>query len=256
MNKHVHFSFLPMSLKVLYTMQLLVFGAAYLFAMIHVYESNAAKDGDPMMSGKDLMITYGGNPDGTKLESALRGAMKDMLPAEKRKAIFDWLYSGASQEEYQTKISPIIEEHCIACHNPEANPHLTDLRAYQGVAKVAAKDEGMSIATLVRVSHIHLFGIAFILAFIGRIYSHAWVRPVWLKCVVVAAPFIVVLTDVGSWYLTKLWAPFAWVIIGSGAIMGLSFATMWLTSIYQMWFYKLPQELAESGGEVPVLVRG
>ncbi len=256
MNKQIHFAFLPMSLRVLYTMQLLVFGAAYLFAMIHVYESNAAKDGDPMMSGKDLMITYGGNPEGTKLESALRGAMKDMLPDEKRKAIFDWLHSGAEQEQFQAKISPIIEEHCIACHNPEANPHLTDLRTYEGVAKVAAKDEGMSIATLVRVSHIHLFGIAFIFAFIGRIYSHALVRPVWLKCVVVAAPFAVVLTDVGSWYLTKLWAPFAWVIIGSGAIMGLSFATMWLTSMYQMWFYKLPPELADNGGQIPVLTRG
>jgi hypothetical protein len=61
---------------------------------------------------------------------------------------------------------------------------------------------------------------------------------------------------VGSWYLTKIWAQFAWVVIGSGAIMGLSFATMWLTSMYQLWFYKLPPELAEQGGELPVLKRG
>jgi hypothetical protein len=256
MTKHFHFKYLPMSLRVLYTMQLLVFGAAYVFAMIHVYESNAGKDGDPMMSGKDLMIAYGGNPEGTKLESALRGAMQDMLPAEKRALIFDWLHSGAPKEVFAAQIDPIVQEHCVACHNPEANPHLADLRTYEGVAKIAAKDDGMSLATLIRVSHIHLFGIAFIFAFVGRIYSHAWVRPLWLKCIVIAAPFAVVITDVGSWYLTKLWAPFAWVVIGSGAIMGLSFATMWLTSIYQMWFYKPPSELIGQAGELPAMAGG
>lgn len=256
MTKHVHFKYLPMSLRVMYSMLLLVFGAGYLFAMIHVYESNAGKDGDPMLSEKDLMITYGGNPAGTKMETALRGAMQDMLPAEKRTLIFDWLHNGAKQDVFAASINPIIQEHCIACHNPEANPHLTDLRSYEGVAKVATKDEGMSLSTLVRVSHIHLFGIAFIFAFVGQIYSHAWVRPVWLKCVVIAAPFVVVLGDVGSWYLTKIWAQFAWVIMGSGAIMAASFATMWLTSMYQMWFFKLPAELIEQHGELPIMVRG
>lgn len=256
MSKHIHFKYLPMSIKVLYTMVLLVFGAGYLFAMIHVYESNAGKDGDPMMSEKDLMITYGGNPNGTKLETALRGPMQDMLPAEKRQMIFEWLHAGAKQDEFEAKINPIVQEHCIVCHTPEINPHLTDFRSYAGVAKVAAKDEGMTLPTLVRVSHIHLFAIAFIFFIVGQIYSHAWVRPVWLKCVVIAAPFVVVLTDVGSWYLTKIWAQFAWVVIGSGAVMGLSFATMWLTSMYQLWFYKLAPELIQREGELPVMVRG
>jgi len=251
-----HFQYLPMSLRVLYTMVLLVFGVGYVFAMINIYVSDAGKDGDPMLSEKDLMITYGGNPEGTKLETSLRGPMQDMLPAEKRQVIFDWLHAGAQQEEFEAKINPIIQEHCVACHTPEANPHLTDLRAYEGVAKVAAKDEGMNLATLVRVSHIHLFGIAFIFYIVGQIYSHAWVRPVWLKCVVIAAPFAVVFTDVGSWYLTKIWAQFAWVVIGSGAIMGLSFAIMWLTSMYQLWFYKLPAELVERDGDLSERVRG
>lgn len=250
-----HFQYLPMSLRVLYTMVLLVFGVSYVFAMINIYVSDAGKDGDPMLSEKDLMITYGGNPEGTKLETSLRGPMQDMLPAEKRQVIFDWLHAGAQQEEFEAKINPIIQEHCVACHIPEANPHLTDLRTYEGVAKVAAKDEGMNLSTLVRVSHIHLFGIAFIFYIVGQIYSHAWVRPLWLKYVVIAAPFLVVITDVASWYLTKLWAQFAWVVIGSGAIMGLSFAIMWLTSMYQLWFYKLPQELVANGGDLPEKTR-
>ena len=252
-TRYVHFKFLPMSLRVLFTSVLLVFGIAYLMAMIQVWESHAGKDGDPMLSGKDLMISYSGNPEGTKLESALRGPMADMLPPEKREVIFEWLHNKAPQEEFETKINPILQEHCVACHNPGANPHLPDFTAYDGVAKVAAADTGMNIATLVRVSHIHLFSITFIFFIVGFIFSHAYVRPAWIKCLLIATPFVVLLTDVASWYLTKVWVGFAWMVIISGAFMGMAFASMWFISMYQMWFYKVPDDLAESEGALPTL---
>ncbi|MBP9916344.1 MAG: elongation factor-1 alpha [Thiobacillaceae bacterium] len=250
---YVHFKFLPMSLRVLFTMVLLVFGTGYLMAMFQAYESHAGKDGDPMLSGKDLMIAYSGNPDGTKLETALRGPMQDMLPAEKRQVIFDWLHAGAKQEEFAAKINPILQEHCIACHNPEANPHLPDLREYAGVSKITARDEGMTIPTLVRVSHIHLFSITFIFFITGYIFSHAYVRPTWLKCLVIAIPFAMLITDVASWYLTKVWEGFAWVVIISGAFMGMAFATMWVISMWQMWFWKVPASISDNEGQIPCL---
>lgn len=248
--RSIHFTHLPMSLRVLFTMVLLVFGTAYLFAMINVWESHAGKDGDPMLTAKDLMISYGGNKEGTKLESALRGPMQSMLPADKRQTIFDWLHSGAKQEEYD-KIEPIMKDHCVTCHNPGTNPHLPELVTYEGVSKVTAKDEGMTIATLVRVSHIHLFAITFIFFIVGYIFTHAYVRPVWLKCIVIAVPFASLILDVASWYLTKIWPPFAWVVIGSGAFMGTSFGFMWLVSLYQLWFYRLPKKIADEGGQLP-----
>jgi hypothetical protein len=248
----IHFKFLPMSMRVLFTMVLLVFGVGYLMAMIQVWESHAGRDGDPMISGKDLMIAYSGNPSGTKLESALRGPMQSMLPDEKRETIFTWLHDGAKQEEFDAKVNPIMQEHCIACHNPDANPHLPDLRAYEGVAKVAQKDEGMTIPTLVRVSHIHLFSITFIFFIVGFIFSHAYVRPTWAKCVLIATPFLVLITDVASWYLTKVWSGFAWVVIISGAFMGMSFAAMWMISMWQMWFGKVPDAVSEEG-EIPCI---
>lgn len=248
----IHFKFLPMSLRVLFTMVLLVFGVGYLMAMIQVWESHAGRDGDPMISGKDLMIAYSGNPSGTKLESALRGPMQSMLPNEKREAIFAWLHDGAKKEDFDAKINPIIQEHCIACHTPEANPHLPSFTSYDGVAKVAVKDEGMSIPTLVRVSHIHLFSITFIFFIVGFIFSHAYVRPTWLKCLLIATPFVVLIADVGSWYLTKVWPGFAWVVIISGAFMGLAFASMWMISMWQMWFGDVPEAVSEDG-EIPCI---
>jgi hypothetical protein len=216
-------------------------------AMIQVCENHAGKDGDPMLSGKDLMIAYSGNPDGTKLETALRGPMADMLPPEKRQVIFDWLHNGQKAEDLDAKIKPILQEHCVACHNPEANPHLPNFAAADGLAKVTAVDEGMTIPTLVRVSHIHLFSITFIFFIVGFIYTHAVVRPTWVKCVVITVPFLSLITDVASWYLTKVWDGFAWMVIISGAFMGTAFTIMWFTSMYQMWIGKTPEDLGEDG---------
>ena len=251
----VHFKFLPMSMRVLFSMVLLVFGLAYCMAMFQVWQTDAGKDGKPMLTAKDLMIAYGGNPNGTKLETALRGPMADMLPAERRQVIFDWLHSGAKTEDIETKITPILQEHCIACHNPEANPHLPNLTTADGLKSVTARDEGMTVPTLVRVSHIHLFSITFIFFIVGYIFTHAYVRPTWFKCVVIAIPFLTLISDVASWYLTKVWEGFAWVVIISGALMALSFTIMWFTSMYQMWIGKVPADVGEDG-KIPCIHGG
>lgn len=255
-SKFLHFQFLPMSMRVLFSCTLLVFGTGYLMAMIQVWESHAGKDGDPsMLTAKDLQISYSGNKEGTKLESALRGPMQDMLPAEKKKIVFDWLHNGAAKADFDGKINPIMQEHCVMCHNPAANPHLPDLTNFDGVSKIIAKDEGMTIATLVRVSHIHLFSITFIFFIVGFIYTHSYVRPAWFKCVVLGTPFISLIIDVAAWYLTKIWDGFAWAVIIGGAIYGVAFGIMWFTSMWQMWFYKLPQEVIDLDGELPSIKR-
>ena len=250
-SKYVHFQYLPMSMRVLFSMVLLVFGLGYVMAMIQVWGSHAGKDGKPMLTADDLMISYSGNPNGTKLETALRGPMADMLPAEDREVIFEWLHSGAEEATYNEKIDPLLQANCVMCHSPEANPHLPDLRSFAEVSKLTSVDTGMNIHTLVRVSHIHLFSITFIFFIVGFIYSHAYVRPTMLKCIVIAVPFLSLTFDVAAWYMTKLWTGFAWVVIIGGLLYSLSFAIMWFTSMWQMWFSKIPPELAEMDGELP-----
>ena len=115
----------------------------------------------------------------------------------------------------------------MSCHDG-SNPHLPNLSGYDNIKKVTEQDTGTDIFTLVRVSHIHLFGITFIFFLVGTIFSHAYVRPVWLKCSLMAAPFICLFIDVISWYLVKVYHPFAWVTMGAGGLMGLCFASMWV----------------------------
>jgi hypothetical protein len=46
-SSNVHFKFLPMSMRVLFTSVLVVFGTGYMMAMIQVWEGHAGKDGEP-----------------------------------------------------------------------------------------------------------------------------------------------------------------------------------------------------------------
>jgi hypothetical protein len=234
-----HFSELPLTLRVVYTGGLMILGIGYIFAMIHIYFSHAGRDGEPGLSMQDLVLAYSGSEEETRLEASLKGSMSGMLPLQEREVIFEWIRRGSERDRYDAQIAPIMEQRCVSCHDG-SNPAIVSLVTYAEVASLTHPDTGMSVATLVRVSHIHLFGITFIFFLMGWIFSHAYVRPVWLKASIAGAPFVLIAIDIGSWYLTKLYEPFAWVIMVSGAFLATAFAAMWIISIYQLWFYRLP----------------
>jgi len=241
-RQYYHYSEYPRSLRVLYTSALLILGLAYLFAMIQTYMSHAARDGQPGLSIEDLIIAYSGNKENSRLEAALKGPMIDMIAPDDAATISAWIHKGAEEAVFTDTIQPIIDDNCVACHDG-SNPHLPNLAEFSEVKKLSEMDTGASIYTLVRVSHIHLFGLTFIFFIMGLVFSHALVRPVWFKCTVIALPFVAIVLDIGSWYLTKLNPNFAWIIYVGGIGMGLSFAYMWFVSMYQMWFMKPPEDL-------------
>jgi hypothetical protein len=71
------------------------------------------------------------------------------------------------------------------------------------------------------------------------------VRPVWLKAAVISLPFLALVTDVAAWYVTKVYHPFAWVVMAAGGVTGMCFAFMWFVSMWQMWVGKTPRHVAE-----------
>ncbi len=240
-----HFSELPYSLRALYTAVLIVMSIGYLFALIYLFHTYAARDGNPAsLSYQDLVIAYSGSGKASRLESALRGPMSTMLPADELNQVIAWVQKGSNRGVYETDIRPMLEERCMGCHDG-SNPHLANLSTYDDLLKVTEQDTGADIFTLVRVSHIHMFGISFIFFIVGLIFSHAYVRPVWFKCTVIVLPFVAILLDVSSWYVTKLYHPFAWVVMCAGAAMGLCFALMWVVSMYQMWISPTPAQVAQ-----------
>lgn len=247
----IHFQFLPLSMRMLFSSSLVVLGVAFCMAMLQVWVTHVGLDGKDYLTTKDLIISYSGNKSSSKMESALKGPMAGMLDEAHKQIIYKWLHKGAPKSEFDTTINPILQSHCVMCHNPKANPQLPNYTTWAGVQKVTKTDTGMTIDTLIQLAHIHLFGITFIFFIMGFIYAHAYVRPAWFKCLIIVIPFLSLLVDVACWYLTKVWTGFAWVVMFSGAIYSLAFAVMWFTSMYQMWIYKIPQELIDNHGELP-----
>ena len=244
---YLHFSELPYSMRAMYTAVLLTLGMAYLFAGIYLFHSYAGRaGGNPMMmTYNDVVVAYSGSGKGTRLEAALRGPMSTMLPADEATMLITWVETGADKDGYEKNVKPTLDKRCMSCHDG-SNPHLPNLSGLDNLKKVTERDTGTDIFTLVRVSHIHMFGLSFVFFLMGTIFGHAYMRPVWLKCTVVAAPYLCLVGDISTWYLVKLYHPFAWLTIASGAGMGACFAFMWAVSMYQMWFSKAPQ---------PVLLR-
>ena len=244
MNSYSKFSYplfndLPQSLKVLYTMVLLILGIGYVFAMIQIFEVHSGRDGKPGLAVQDIQIAYNGSKSDTRLEAAIKGPMNSMLQASEANTIITWVRSGAEQDHFEAEVMPVLEARCLACHDG-SNPHIPNLSTFDLVSQLTIMDTGVSIGTLVRVSHIHLFGLTFIFAFMGLIFSHSYVRRQWVKSVVIMIPFVAIILDIMSWWLTKVSEPFAYVVVIGGGLMGLSFAYQWLVSMYQLWFFKCP----------------
>jgi hypothetical protein len=230
------FKDISVSERILNTVFLLTIGLGYVAALANLYYTHQGLDGKPGLSVEDVVISYHGANNQTRLGTAINGIMKPNLKFSSDKdVILKWIHDGADEPAYNQVIAPILNRDCVVCHTPSINPSLPDLTHYATVSEVAHAG-GASIPTLVRVSHIHLFGIAFILFFIGKIFLLCDLN-VYIKRVAVVIPFAAMLLDVLSWFVTKEISSFAYVVIFSGTLMGLSMGLQILLSVYQMWFF-------------------
>jgi hypothetical protein len=100
--------------------------------------------------------------------------------------------------------------------------------------QLAEVDHGASVASLTKVSHIHLFGIGFIFMFVGAIFAFAEFNSRW-KLILIATPFAFLIADVLSWWLTKYIPAFAWLTMIGGFGYSLASTIMVATSLMQMW---------------------
>ena len=225
---------LSLPVKALFTGYLLVMGIGILMALAQILLTHGMADGELGVSVDDVVYSYHGNKNSSKLESKLNGSMKDKAVELDRATLIRWARDGATKEGW-AEVEPIFQANCIACHSKEVMPSIAPLTTYEEVAAVAETDEGASVDSLTRVSHIHLFGIAFIFIFMGYIYSMSVNINDKFKSVIIMIPFLFIIIDISSWWLTSMFAGFAWFTIIGGFGYMMAFAVMWFTSMYQMW---------------------
>lgn len=225
--------------KLLYTSFLLLIGLGYLMAMAYLYVTHEMNDGKPGLSVEDVAYSYYGNRSGTRLEAAIRGPMAGNISIEDRDIMVAWLKDGAEEEHFDKDIKPILQKTCLACHVQSSGMNLPDFSTYAGIHKYAEVDTGMSMTSLLKLSHIHLFGISLLLFMLGSIFIQTEVN-VWFKRFLVVSPMLAVFVDVLSWYLTKWDSHYAVIVIAAGGMLGLSMSLQILLSLYQIWTLKKP----------------
>ena len=162
---------LALPLKALFTGYLLAIGLGLLMAGGQIMLTHGMADGKPGLSIDDIVYSYYGDRSGSKIESKLNGSMKDNAPPEVRLDIIKWVRNGAPQAKWEPHFKDVFAQNCTMCHS--VMPGIPNFTKFEDVKKAAAINEGASIQLLTRVSHIHLFGIAFIFFFVGWIFSYA-----------------------------------------------------------------------------------
>jgi hypothetical protein len=222
---------LSLTYRVLFTGFLLVMGLGLCMAGAQIMLTHGAADGKPGLSMDDIVYSYYGNRSGSKMEAALTGKMKDKAPANVNFTLIKWVRDDAPVAEWN-KVGPLLEKYCASCHDAESGlPEVSKLDVAKSLAEI---DHGASIATLTRVSHIHLFGIGFIFLFVGAIFGLAEFNQHW-KLILISTPFSFLVLDVASWWLTKCWPGCAWFTMIGGLGYSLAAMVMFATSFAQMW---------------------
>jgi len=223
--------------KILNTGLLMMLGIGYLVALCNIFFSYQTLDGKDGFSIEDVIIKYHGSSDQSRLETAINGAMEANLKDKSdKKIILKWIENGAIENDYDSDVAPIINRDCLGCHNPAINPALPNLTNFRGVSELA-KHGGISIPILIRNAHIHLFGISFLLFFIGKIFLLSEINTK-LKRILLILPFSALALDVFSWFLARNIPVFGYSIIFFGALLGLSVGIQIVIAIYQMWFLR------------------
>ncbi len=225
---------LNLSVKALFSGYFLTIGIGALLATAQILMTHGMADGQVGLSIEDIVYSYHGDPAHSKIEIKLNGSMKDKASSADKHKIIKWVRNGADKQQWDQEIKTIFYTNCISCHS--TIPGIPDFTEYERVKQVAKSEKGASASTLTRISHIHIFAISFIFFFNGIIFSFAIGIKPWLKAMIISLPFLFLVIDVFSWWLTKLNPEFAWLTIISGVGYSVCSAITFFVSLFQMWF--------------------
>jgi len=219
-------------------------GFAYLFSLLNMWITTGIRDGKKGLSVKDIVFAYHGDRTKNLLEVKLDTTMNPYLMIKKdRELIREWIANGRPREwmsngrkrKYNEpeNIQDIMDQYCVPCHNP--NSTNSDLTSYEKVYESAKPDKGKPLSALAQLSHTHGFGMSVFFLFMAVIFSFSSF-PLKYRIISCSLPFIAIVMDVSSMWLTKFVSPiFAYTVLLGGILIGISFAILFFGSLYDMW---------------------
>ncbi len=231
---NIQLSQLSLIHKLILTLFLIIMGVSYLFAALNLQLKVSLADGEKGLSVRDIEYTYRGDPGVTLLEAMIRTSMKQYLPSpDAALDIEQWIADGKTRGDYE-QIRWIFEQKCVRCHKPSGEANFRPLTDYEEVA-AAATPQKRSITSLASFSHYHAFGMGLFSIVMALIFSFSSFS-IRIRMIVCCLPFVALLMDVGSWWLTRLISPiFAYTVLPSGGLMGLAFILLIVGPLFDMW---------------------
>ncbi len=228
---------IPMYSKVGISILLIVAGVGYLLGFANIVATYSPIDERPGMSIQDIRIAFYGAREKTKLAKAIDGTMKDYFVDQ---AGYDttkeWIAAGAKEVDFP-RIKEIFDMTCNTCHSADAQVAGVVLVDYADVAQYLKQDTGKSIPRLISLSHTHVHGTLPVMFALIFIFSFTLYKN-WIKTLVIAFSAAAILLDVGTWWLAKLAAFMAPVVLLGGLTLALANAALILLPLYELWIKK------------------
>ena len=225
---------LPFGTKLGLTVFLLTAGIGYLLGFANIYLTYSGKDGKPGLTIQDIRIAFYGSAGGSKLEKAIEGGMRQYFASDSDfEKVRQWVKTGAKEASFAT-VQPALTSSCATCHSKASQTGGIVIEDYANVSALLGQDTGMSFARLVSLSHTHVLAVLPLIFVLTFVFSFSRFPRV-LKSVIIVFSLLAIPADIGSWWLAKLFAPLAPLVLVGGLCLGLAFLVLVLLPLYDLW---------------------
>lgn len=225
----------------------ILLGLGYLSALTNLFFTHHDADLKPGMGVDDIKARYHGIPSVTRLSYMATGSMrKHFKKDEEYQALMAWVEAGGKKDDFEP-VGEIIEARCEKCHSSIGKADFAPMEDYDEVAVFLKPNEGISWQHLAMLSHQHFFGMGLLFFAVSAIVWTQTAYAVRVKAALSLIGFCGVFSDVGGWWLTKLAAPFAYLVMAGGSLTGLYFFLGIVLTWYDFVFVRSDRGWGERG---------
>lgn len=229
---------LPLGIKLGLTAFLLIAGIGYLLGFTNIYLSYSPNDQNPGLSVADVRLAFYGSREGTKLETAIQGPMRQYFASDSDfEKVRQWIREGGKESSF-VNVQPVFAASCDSCHSNASRVGGVVTEDYAGLSPLLAQDSGIPVARLVQISHTHVLAALPLIFLLCFVFSFSRFPQV-VKGVVIVFSLLAIPADIGSWWLAKLSAAAAPLVILGGVCLGLAFGALVLLTLYDIWLRKV-----------------
>jgi len=151
-------------------------------------------------------------------------------------AVEQWIIEGSKKEDFKEKVLPIMKEDCTNCHSKKStmSQAMTSMPLGKYKEVLPLTKAGYSWKKMSKQAHIHLFGITVFLIILSLLMAYSSFLP-WIKYLFIIVSSLSLWIDIFSWWLTKFFVEFIYVIFLSGGLMSGSIIVMSVLVFLDLW---------------------